>query len=429
METDPPTTAQQKQPQEIDTLIIGGGQAGLATSYFLSRAGVEHVVLERRPALGGAWQDRWDGFVLNTPNFSLDLPGMPYSGPEPEAFMARDDVVDYFREYARRIEAPVLTGTNVTRISTSDGGFTVETSDGGWRAHKVVLATGAYQVPKVPALAAKLPDSVVQLHTHGYRNPEQLPDGAVLIVGTGQSGGQIAEELLAVGREVHLAVSTCPEAPRRYRGHDILYWLLQAGIHGPKYGITALTVGQLPSPAARFACNPLLSGTGGGHDVHLRDLGRQGVRLHGHLEAADDGELTFTDDLPERLATVEAGFAQRMGRVLDAYIAAAGIEAPAALPRPVDDWLPAPSPAVLNLAAENITSVLWATGYRLDLGFVDIPVLDAWSYPRHVRGVTEQPGLFVVGLPWLTGHYSSVVGGVGVDAEYVAGRVGEPRAA
>lgn len=412
--------AHQSHPLDIDTLIVGGGQAGLATSYFLSRAGVEHQVLERRATLGGAWQDRWDAFVLNTPNFSLDLPGMPYPGPDPEAFMARDDAVDYFRDYARRIDAPVRTGTDVTRISTSDGGFSVETTDRTWRSRNVVLATGAYQIPKIPPFAAGLPRSVLQLHTHEYRNPEQLPDGAVLIVGTGQSGGQIAEYLHAVGRQVHLAVSTCPEAPRRYRGQDVMYWVLLAGIHGPEYGVNALRVGQLPSPAARFACNPLLSGTDGGHDVHLRALGRQGIRLHGNLEAADDGELTFTDDLPERLATVEAGFGQRMGRALDAYIAAAGIDAPEPQPAPADDWLPAPEPARLNLAAENITSVLWATGYQLDLSFVDIPVLDAWSYPRHVRGVTEQPGLFVVGLPWLTGHYSSIVGGVGVDAEYVA---------
>jgi putative flavoprotein involved in K+ transport len=314
-------------------------------------------------------------------------------------------------------------GTDVTRISTSDGGFSVETPDGTWRARNVVLATGAYQVPKIPALAAGLPGSVVQLHTHNYRNPEQLPDGAVLIVGTGQSGGQVAEELHAAGRQVHLAVATCPEAPRRYRGRDAIYWVLQAGIHGPEYGINALTVGQLPSPAARFACNPLLSGADGGHDIHLRELGRRGIRLHGHLEAADDGELTFTDDLPERLAMVEAGFRQRMQRAIDAYIAAAGIDAPEPLPAPADDWLPAPEPARLNLAAENITSVLWATGYKLDLSFVDIPVLDPWSYPRHVRGATEHPGLFVVGLPWLTGHYSAIVGGVGVDAKYVAGCV------
>ena len=323
-------------------------------------------------------------------------------------------------DYARRIGAPVRTGTDVTRIATSDGGFSVETSDGSWRARNVVLATGGYQNTEDPGTVRGCPASVLQLHTHDYRNPEQLPDGAVLIVGTGQSGGQIAEDLLAAGREVHLAVSTCPEAPRRYRGHDIIYWILQAGIHGPEYGLNALTVGQLPSPAARFACNPLLSGTDGGHDIHLRDLGRKGVRLHGHLEAADDGELTFRDDLPERLGNSRvrvrpahgAGarrlHRRRRNRRAGTPAGAGGrLASRSASPR-------------LNLAAENITSVLWATGYRLDFSFVDIPVLDEWSYPRHVRGVTEQPGLYAVGLPWLTGHGSSIVAGVGRDAKYIA---------
>ncbi|MCA4133997.1 NAD(P)/FAD-dependent oxidoreductase [Arthrobacter sp. M4] len=408
---------------EVHTLVIGAGQAGLATSYWLSQKGVEHVVLERRPALGGAWQDRWDAFILNTPNFATDLPGMPYTGPEPEAFMPRDDVIAMFREYASKIDAPVHTGTDVTRVSAADGGFSVETSRGSWHAGNVVLATGAYQVPKIPPLAAKLPDGVMQLHTHHYRNPEQLPDGAVLIVGTGQSGGQIAEELQAVGREIHLAVSMCPEAPRRYRGKDIMYWLLKAAKEGPDYGINALKVEALPSPAARFACNPLVSGTDGGHNIHLRDLGRRGMHLHGHLEGVDDGEVTFTDDLPERLAAVEAGFGLRMLGAIEAYIAAAGIDAAPQSPTQVeDDWLPS-EPARLDLAAENISSVLWATGYRLDLRFVDIPVLDDWGYPRHSRGVTEHPGLYAVGLPWLTSHYSSLLGGVGLDAEYVAERI------
>jgi putative flavoprotein involved in K+ transport len=420
---EPPRSAT-SESEKVDTLIVGAGQAGLALSYWLGQAGVEHVLMDRSPQLGGAWQDRWDGFYLNTPNFSIDLPGMPYEGPEPEGFMPRDEAVNLFRHYAKAIGAPVASGTDVTRISPADGGFGVETSEGTWRARKVVLATGAYQVPKIPPLAAALPRHVFQLHSHDYRNPGQLPDGAVLVVGTAQSGGQIAEELHAAGRQVHLAVSSCPEAPRRYRGKDILHWILNVGIHGPEYGLNALRVEQLPTPAARFACNPLLSGTDGGHDIHLRDLGRQGMRLHGHLEAVDDGELVFTDDLPERLAAVEAGFSQRLQPLFDAYISAAGVSAPPAEPARVDDWLPAESPR-LNLAAENITAVLWATGYKLDLGIVDIPVLDAWDYPRHSRGVTEYPGLFAVGLPWLSGHYSSILGGVGLDAEYLAGRIVE----
>lgn len=182
----------------------------------LTQHGVEHQLLERREALGGAWQDRWDAFCLNTPNFSLALPGMPYDGPAPEAFMLRDDLIGHFRHYAELIDAPVRTGIDVTGIAAADGGgFNVATTRGSWRVRNVVLATGGYQKPKIPVLSARLPSHILQLHTDSYRNPGQLPEGAVLIVGTGQSGGQIAEELLAVGREIHLAVSTCPEAPPR----------------------------------------------------------------------------------------------------------------------------------------------------------------------------------------------------------------------
>jgi putative flavoprotein involved in K+ transport len=411
---------------EIDTLVIGAGQAGLATSYWLSRAGVEHLLLEQRPQLGGAWQDRWDSFYLNTPNFAFLLPGMTYDGPEPDAFLPRDEVIELFREYARRIDAPVQLGTEVTRVARVDGadkGFAVETNQGRWLARNVVLANGAYQVPRVPPSAANLPRHNTQLHSHDYRNPAQLPDGAVLVVGTGQSGGQITEDLLAAGREVHLSVSACPEAPRRYRGQDTFYWLLEVNLHGPDYGINGLQAAQLPSPAARFMCNPLISGNDGGHTIRLRDLGRRGVRLHGHYEETDDGAITFSDDLAARIALTESAFRQRMQVMLDEYIAAAGVEAPAAEPVPALDWQPSSSGARLDLGAEGITSVIWSTGYGLDFGFLDIPVLDEWRYPRHSRGVTEVPGLYAVGLPWLTRHASSTVAAVGMDAEYVAGHL------
>jgi putative flavoprotein involved in K+ transport len=430
---EPARTGPQKAPEglslEVDTLVVGAGQAGLATSYWLRQAGVEHRLLERRATLGGAWQDRWDDFCLNTPNFSLELPGMPYTGSDPGAFMPRVDAVDYFRRYAEIIAAPVRAGTDVTRIATAtNGAFTVETTQGSWLARNVVLATGAYQTPKIPALAGDLQDHIVQLHSNDYRNPGQLPDGATLIVGTGQSGGQIAEELLAAGRDVHLAVSACPEAPRRYRGQDIFHWLMQLGMYGPDYGLNALQVERLPSPAARFACVPLLSGVDGGHDIHLRELGRRGVRLHGHLEAVDDDELVFSDDLPERLAIVESLFSERLQPIIDAYIAAAGIQAPVADSPRVEDWIPT-GPARLNPDSENITSVIWATGYRLDFSILDIPVLDEWNYPRHSRGVTEHPGLYAVGLPWLTGLISAAVPGVGPDAAYIAEHIGARSAA
>ncbi|WP_026542924.1 flavin-containing monooxygenase [Paenarthrobacter nicotinovorans] len=407
----------------LDTVIIGAGQAGLTTSYWLTQFGVEHQLLERRDSLGGAFQDRWDSFYMNTPNLALDLPGMPYDGDDRDSFISRIAVVNLFRRYAELIAAPVHTGVDVTRLSPApNGAFNLETSLGNLRAKNVVLATGAYQVPKIPALSAMLPAGVTQLHTHDYRNPEQLPEGAVLIVGTGQSGGQIAEELHAAGREVHLSVSIVPEAPRRYRGQDLIYWMLETGKHGPEFGVNALTREALPSPAARFAPNPLLSGTDGGHAIHLRELSRRGMHLHGHLESIDDGDITFSDDLPDRLAAVESIFAQRSGKAIDAYIAAAGIDAPEQEPVAGDEWLPS-GPAQLNLAGSNITSVIWASGYKLDFSFIDTPVMDEWGYPMHSRGVMEIPGLYVVGLPWLTRHYSAIVGGVGLDSEYVAGTV------
>lgn len=203
-----------KAGTEVDTVIIGAGQAGLAASYWLNREGIEHVLFERRHTLGGGWQDRWDSFCLNTPNLGITLPGMPYTGPDPEGFMLREDVVDYLRRYAASVSAPVQTDTDVTRVSATDGGFGVETSQGNYLARNVVLASGAYPQAKTPASAARIPAQIHQLHAHDYRNPGILPDGAVLVVGTGQSGGQIAEELLEAGREMHLAVSSCPEAPR-----------------------------------------------------------------------------------------------------------------------------------------------------------------------------------------------------------------------
>ncbi len=418
MET--PTAARHAAPQSVNTLVIGAGQAGLATSYWLTQHDVEHQVLERRETLGGAWQDRWDSFYLNTPNFSFMLPGLTYDGPEPDAFLPRDAVIDLFRDYAQRIAAPVRLGTEATRIASAGGRFSVETTGGRFTAENMVLANGAFQRPRVPAASAGLPTDVHQLHSHDYRNPQQLPDGAVLVVGTGQSGGQITEDLLAAGREVHLSVSACPEAPRRYRGQDTFYWIVQINLHGPKYGINGLQVEQLPSPAARFMCNPLVSGNDGGHSIHLRDLGRRGVRLHGHFEGLDDGVLAFSDDLPERLVMVEAGFGQRLKPMADAYIAAAGIDAPAAEPPQDDTWLPEESSARLNLDAENVTSIIWATGYGLDFSFLDIPVLDEWNYPRHSRGVTEAAGLYAVGLPWLTRHASATLALVGEDARYVA---------
>jgi putative flavoprotein involved in K+ transport len=403
---------------EVHTLVIGGGQAGLATSYWLTQAGLQHLVLERRDRLGGSWHDRWDSFCLVAPNFTLLLPGMPYNGPDPDAFMPRDEVVRYVQDYAAAIGAPVRLGTAVRRLAAANGRFEVQAEGASFRARNVVLATGPYQRPTIPSASRGLAGHIQQLHSSQYRRPEQLAGGGVLVVGTGQSGAQIAEELHQAGRQVHLAVSTCPSVPRRYRGRDVVWWLLQSFLHGREVGVPFPTVDDLPSPAARFGCIPHVSGKDGGHDISLRRMARQGVRLYGRLESASGACVRFSDDLEERLAKVDRGFDEEFRPLFDAYIAAAGIDAPGDDRPPPDDFVP-PTRTALDLDAAGIGAVVWATGYALDFGWVDLPVLDEWGYPRHKRGVTIYPGLYAVGLRWLYSEPSSVFAGVGADAAHV----------
>ncbi|MBC6462015.1 flavin-containing monooxygenase [Actinomadura sp. HBU206391] len=272
----------------VDTLVIGAGQAGLATSHWLTKAGLDHLVVERRGRLGGGWNDRWDGFCLVAPNFTVLLPGMPYAGPDPDGFMSRAEVVDHVTEYAAAIGAPVRLGTTVTRLAASDDHLVAYTGAGTIHARNVVLATGPYQRPNVPAASLHLPGRIQQLHSHEYRRPGRLAAGAVLVVGTGQSGTQIAEELHEAGRDVHLAVSRCFAAPRRYRGRDTIWWMLQILLHGADVGHPFPTVADLPTPAARFGCDPHLSGKDGGHDIDLRRFARRGMHLYGRLESLDE---------------------------------------------------------------------------------------------------------------------------------------------
>jgi putative flavoprotein involved in K+ transport len=404
--------------EHVHTLVIGGGQAGLATSHFLTRAGIEHRVLERRSELGGGWHDRWDSFHLVAPNFCLLLPGMPYSGPHPDAFMPRDEVIEYVKAYAEFCAAPVRLGCQVERLTRVNDHFEARAASTTFVARNVVLATGPYQQPKVPPFAAQLAPHIAQLHSQDYRRPSQLAEGGVLVVGTGQSGTQIAEELQRAGRDVFLAVSMCPSAPRRYRGRDVIWWLLQAFQNREKLRLPFPNVDDLPTPADRFTCNPHCSGEGGGHDIHLRQLARQGMHLYGHLESVAGTRLGFSGDLAERLTFADTQFDKEFRPLFDAYIAAAGIDAPPDDRAPHDTFVP-PISTELDLDAAGVRSVIWATGYRLDFGWVDLPIFDEWGYPRQQRGVTEQPGLYAVGLPWLYSEPSSVFAGVGADAAHI----------
>lgn len=410
-------------PRSIDTVVIGAGQAGLIMSWHLQDVGRPHVVLDRRETLGGGWQDRWDGFVLVGPNWTTGLPGYPYDEPEPDAFMPRDAVAARMRRYAEVIGAPVIRSTEVTRLSAGGSGgrrFHLETSQGPVDTDDVIAATGAFHRPKIPAASAGLPSRVVQLHAHDYRNADQLPRGGVLLIGSGQTGVQLAEELREAGREVFLSVGRCGRAPRRYRGYDSFWWVRQLASRGPGFGTPLPSVDQLPEPRLRFAGNPHVSGHHGGHDTNLRQMAMEGVQLVGRFVRADGEHVEFAPDLAENLMFADTFFDVRFRSLCDAFAEKAGIEL-----GPDDRAWPSyepPEVTELDLAAEGISTVLWTTGYEPDYGWLDLPILDEFGVPRHVRGVSDVPGLSFIGLLWQHNNASANLTGVAVDAAYFAAR-------
>jgi putative flavoprotein involved in K+ transport len=387
-----------------DTIVIGAGQAGLSVSRLLTQRGIEHLVLERGRVAETWRSQRWDGFYLNTPNWATQLPGHPYRGPEPDAFAPLAEVIAYLEDYAR--DAPVREHARVTGVRRREGAWLVETEDDALRAGNVVVATGAFQRAHLPEAARSTPPGIASLHTSEYRNPEQLPAGTVLVVGSAQSGCQIAEELLGAGRDVVLAVGRCGWFPRRYRGRDLVAW-------GIALGMMDDTVDTLPSPAARLGCNPALSGNGGGHDCHPLSLSARGAVLAGRVQEIDDAAVRFASDLGQSLAFGKEFFATFLARV-EEHIRASDVEAPAADPPPA-----APEPRTTEaLPLGEVGAVLWATGYRPDLSWIDAP-LDELGWPLHHRGVSPEDGLYYVGLHWLHKRKSALLLGVGEDAEYV----------
>jgi len=405
---------------KIQTIIIGGGQAGLSTSYFLCQMGHEHLVLERASQAGSVWRnDRWDSFTLLTPNWSIKLPGMSYSGNNPDGFLTRNELVAYFEKYIENFDLPVQYNTSVTEVTQmKDGeGYLIKTNDKTFQAKNVVVATGQFQTPKIPGFSANIPRHVLQIHSGQYRNPGQLPDGAVLIVGSAQSGTQIAEELHQSGRTVYLCVGSAPRVPRRYRGRDIFEWLNLTGF-------TERTVDKLPSPNAKFAGNPHLSGRDGGRTINLHLFARDGVKLLGHLIGADDGKINLAPDLKESLARADKAEADIIA-MIDQFIEKNGINAPhETLPKHQDGYV-LEEITELDLKAANINTIIWAIGYKFDYSLVKLQVTDEDGYPIQQRGVTQFPGLYFVGLSWLHKHKSPLLMGVGEDADYIASHITE----
>jgi putative flavoprotein involved in K+ transport len=401
--------------ERTEVVVIGAGQAGVAMSEHLVRNGVPHLVLERG-RIAERWRSaRWDSLVANGPAWHDRFPGMQFADVPADAFATKEQVADYFVDYAAMIEAPVRTGVEVTKVVRLAGrpGFRVETSEGVVEARYVVAATGAFQEPVIPPIVpSEAP--LHQVHSNGYRNPEQLPAGAVLVVGAGSSGVQIAQELRSAGREVYLAVGPHDRPPRRYRGRDFVWWL---GVLG-KWDMATPAAGAEHVTIA-------VSGAHGGRTVDFRELAAAGVTLVGRAAAYDDGVMRFNDDLAANIARGDANYLALLDEA-DDYVARNGLD----LPEEPGARRFAPDPACvtrpileLDLAESGVTSIVWATGFVADYGWLQVNTFDAAGRPLHQRGVSREPGVYFLGLPWQSRRGSSFIWGVWHDAKYLADQI------
>jgi putative flavoprotein involved in K+ transport len=403
--------------ERIPVVIIGGGHAGLAVSWHLTRDGIEHVVLERDTLLH-SWRDaRWDSFCLVTPNWQCRLPGYRYDGPDPDGFMVAAELTDWLAGYVASFDPPVREHTTVTSLRpVADGdGFDLTTGAGSIRAEQVVVATGGYHDPAIPRMAERLPKQIAQLHSSQYKNPQQLPDGPVLVVGTGQSGAQIAEDLLLAGRDVHLAVGNAPRFARRYRGRDVIAWLHDTGHYAKP--VTDKPVEE----RSQDKTNHYVTGRDGGRDIDLRAFAIAGMTLHGHLLDIAGSELVFADDLEHSLDAADAVY-NGINQLIDDHIASNAILSAIEPSRYVPVWRPAGYRGS-RLPVGELATVVWATGFSRDYRWLHAGVFDGAGHPQQLRGVTAVPGLYFIGLPWLHTWGSGRFAGIEVDASYLAAQL------
>lgn len=402
--------------EQVDTIIVGGGQGGLSTSYFLRQIGREHIILEQTEQAAKAWRERWDSFTFITPNWMIQLPGAEYQGDEPDSFMSRDKIIDYFEDYIVRFELPIRYGIQATSIQPNSSGYLVETNKADFIANNVVIATGLYQHPNIPQFSNNLSSEIHQLHSSQYRNPETLPAGAALVVGSAQSGCQIAEELYQTGRKVYLSVGNSGRFPRRYRGMEITHWLDELGFYD-------MTPDKLPSPKAKYSGSVHGTGKDGGHTINLHQFARDGVNLLGHIENAQDFQIMLAPDLKDSLEKADK-FEAELVKQIDEYINKRGLDFPHETLPKLHDGYDVDEITELHLNEAGIRSIVWATGYKFDFSLVKLPIFDEDGYPVQKRGVTEYPGLYFMGLPFLHTAKSGLLVGVGDDAAHVAEHMG-----
>jgi len=402
--------------KRLPVIIIGGGQAGLSASYYLQKQGIEHLVFEKNTAMHVWRERRWDNFCLVTPNWQCQLPGHPYTGTDPDGFMKKDEILDYLSSFRKKLNAPLREGVTVSRVAIrDDGAFDVSTSAGDFIAEQVIAASGGYTVPVVPRFAERLPVGITQLHSEQYRNPQSLPPGEVLVIGAGQSGAQIAEDLHLAGCKVHLAIGNAPRCARFYRGKDVVTWLAEMQYY-------ELPVERHPlREGVRDNTNHYVTGRDGGRDIDLRKFALEGMSLYGALETLEGTRLTFKQNLRSALDAAD-GVYNGINASIDKYITDNNIAAPpASVYEPV--WQPAEEPTGLDLKVTSISTIIWCIGFTPDFRWLDAPVFNGACNPKHHRGVTAQPGLYFLGLPWLHTWGSGRFSGIARDAEYIAGHI------
>ncbi|MDO8827467.1 MSMEG_0569 family flavin-dependent oxidoreductase [Methylophaga sp.] len=393
-------------------IIVGGGQAGLSVSYYLQQAKIDHLVIEKDTMMS-TWRDqRWDSFTLVTPNWQCNLPGHPYDGDDPKGFMNKQQIIDYLGRFAEKVNPPVIEHVAILKVTSDHSGkYKIETTAGCYTADQVVVASGGYRVPIIPRMAEKIPASVMQIHSEKYMNPQQLPDGATLVVGSGQSGAQIAEDIHLTGKKVYLATGDAPRVARFYRGKDVVEWL-----HDMKY--YDISVDEHPlREGVRDNTNHYVTGRDGGREIDLRKFATQGMELFGLMQDFDGENLIFKPDLQANLEHADKVYLNINARI-DKYIEENNINAPVEAPYKTV-WQPETEREKLNLVQSGITSIIWCIGFSPDFSWLDAPVFNGKGHPQHTRGVTNKLGLYFIGLPWLYTWGSGRFSGIDRDAAYL----------
>jgi len=404
---------------QTQVVIIGGGQAGLSVSHQLSKQGIsDHVIFEKKRVAHSWREERWDSFCLVTPNFQCRLPNHPYDGKDPEGFMRKDEIVDYVERFADKIEAPIHEWTTVLSVEKLKDIFIVQTSIGTWHCEQVVCAIGSFHTPSRPNGAEHIPDNIQQIFATDYKNPGQMPQhGSIAVVGSGQSGCQIAEDLILADRKVHLFLGNAPRSPRKYRGKDAVAWLEEMDYYKTCFD-------EHPDPEkARGGTNHYLTGRDGGREIDLRQFALKGMQLYGYLEEVSSSGFRTRADVKEKLDGADRSYLGICKRI-DAYIEANNIDAPEEPPY-MPCWEPPEQPlTTLDFDAEEITAIIWCIGFRPNFRFIKADIFNERGLPEHKRGVTALRGLYFIGLPWLHTWGSARFSGIAEDAEHIAAKIG-----